>query len=164
MNRLVLVLSVTAALVLAACGSSPSTVSPSPTVRPVTTVVPSTAPSSVASVGSQTDTPWGRIWDTLPPGFPPVPGSTPSDEAATGAASATLVVDGNAARSIATSLRTALEAAGFRTEALSGPLEDGTYVLESVGTPTGCKVEVKASPLGSVTTVTVMYGSVCPHG
>jgi hypothetical protein len=93
-----------------------------------------------------------------------ITGSTPSEEAATGPASATLVVDGNAAQAIATYLQGSLERAGFRTDGLTGPLEDGAYVLDASGSPAGCMVQVTAAPLGTVTKVTIMYGAVCPHG
>ena len=119
--------------------------------------------AGAASQASQTDTAWGRIWDTLPGGFPAIPGSTPTD-ATDGPASAVLVVQGDAAKSIATSMQAALSAAGFRTEGLSGPLEDGSYVLDTAGAPAGCVVQVTAKPLGGVTTVTIMYGAVCQHG
>lgn len=157
-----------AGVLLAACGSSVSTASPSPSTRALVSAPPSTVASgsvssSPVSAAGQTDTAWGRIWDTLPTGFPPIAGATPGD-AANGPASASVVVQGNAAKSIATNMRAALEAAGFRTQGLSGPLEDGSYVLDSVGTPTGCLVQVTAAPIGGVTTVMIMYGALCPHG
>ena len=173
-SRLALGLTLGTAVVLAACGS---TASPSPSVQSTggassTTSVPSTQPSqassakpatSAKSATAQTDTDWGLIWDTLPTGFPTYPGATPSEEASTSAASATLVVTGNVAKGVATSMQTQLEAAGYRTEGLDGPLENGGYVLDSVGSPDGCQVQVTAAPLGGVTTVTIMYGAACPH-
>jgi hypothetical protein len=170
MHRIMLGLSLVAAIAVAACGSSGATTSPGSSVTPLASAGPTAASASssaAAAAGSvaagQTDTAWGRIWDTLPGGFPAITGSTPT-EAADGPASATLVVQGNAAKAIATSMQTALEAAGFRTEGLSGPLEDGTYVLDAAGTPAGCLVQVTAKPLGGLTTVTILYGAVCPHG
>lgn len=170
-HRLVAGLCLFAGVLLAACGSSVSTAPPSPSTRPPASAA-SAAPSTIASgsvssspvsAAGQTDTAWGRIWDTLPTGFPPIAGATPGD-AANGPASASLVVQGNAAKSIATNMQAALEAAGFRTQGLSGQLEDGSYVLDSVGTPTGCLVQVTAAPIGGVTTVMIMYGALCPHG
>jgi hypothetical protein len=154
------------ALAVTACGSSavssrPGTVAPS-----ATPAAPSGAASGAASAAgdaSQTDTDWGRIWDALPPGFPTYPGSTTADDAATGPASATLVVDGDAAKAIGTWMASHLEAASYRTESISGPLEDGSYVVESVGATSGCRVQVKAAPLGSLTTINVMYGAACPN-
>jgi hypothetical protein len=116
-----------------------------------------------ASLADQTDTDWGRIWDTLPSGFPTYAGSTPAGETAPGAASATLAVDGNAAADITTWMQTKLASASYTTEGLSGPLEDGSYVLDLIGPEPGCRVQVLAAPLGSMTTVTIMYGAACPH-
>jgi hypothetical protein len=129
---------------------------PAPSVAP--TVQASTAPAA-----GQTDTAWGRIWDSLPAGFPSVPGSTPAEEAATGPASATLAVDGTDASAIAAALKAQLEAAGFTTEAFNGPAEDGGFVLESAGTVAGCKVQATVAPLGGLTIVTILYGAACPN-
>jgi hypothetical protein len=170
LSRRAIGLGLVATFALAACTSaatsSPSTAASVPSTAP-SPARASVAPSLGASSGStagQTDTDWGRIWDTLPSDFPKVTGSTPSDETATGPASATLVVNGDAAKAIATSMQARLEAAGYTTAGLSGPLEDGSYVLESTGSAAGCKVQVTAKPLGSVTTVTILYGAACPHG
>ena len=152
-------------LFIAACSTSGATASnaASPTAGPVTAATSSAAPetSGTLTIG-QTDTEWGRIWDALPAGFPKIPGSTPSDETATGPASATLTVDGNVAKAVAMTTESNLKAAGYRTDALSGPLEDGTYTLEMTGSAAGCRIMVTAKPTGSLTTVTVLYGAVCP--
>jgi hypothetical protein len=154
------------AIALAACGSPGKTSGPS--AAPASTVAAS-PPARASAVTSsepeagQTDTGWGRIWDSLPTGFPAYPGSTPADEASTGPASATLAVDGDAAKSIGSWMATHLEQASYRTVELSGPLEDGSYVLESVGPAPSCRVQVTAIPLGSLTTETVMYAAACPH-
>jgi hypothetical protein len=163
-KRRILALGLTASLVIAGCGSGSSSSSPSASAPAVTSPSPSAATASGGtSTTSQTATEWGRIWDTLPAGFPAIAGSTPSEEAANGPASATLTVNGNAAQAIATSMQSQLETMGYRTAGLQGPLEDGSYVLESLGAAKGCIVQVTAKPLGGVTTVTVMYGAVCPH-
>ena len=161
--HLVIGLSVVAAIALAACSSAGSSASPSPSSPPRAAVTPTAAAGSQGTA-SQSDTDWGRIWDSLPSGFPTIAGSTPSEEAATGPASATFTVNGNAAKTIATTLQTQLMAAGYTTVALGGPLEDGTYTLDMSGQPAGCILQVKAAPLGSVTTVTILYGATCPHG
>jgi hypothetical protein len=85
------------ALAVVACGASKASATPytSPTTSliPPVTSGPSDLPSGSPATG-QTDTEWGRIWDSLPAGFPAVAGSKASEEAATGPASATLVADG----------------------------------------------------------------------
>ena len=59
-------------------------------------------------------------------------------------------------------MQSELERATYSTEALSGPLEDGSYVLDSTGTAPGCRVQASIAPLGGLTTVTVLYGASCP--
>lgn len=159
-------LATTVAFALAACGSTTPTApnaTPRPTPSPAVSALP-TLTGSAAPVAGQTDTAWGRIWDSLPTGFPTYPGSTPSEEASTGPASATLAVQGADAKTIATALRSQLEAAGYTTEGLNGPAEDGGYVLESTGTTAGCKVQATVAPLGGLTIVTILYGADCPNG
>jgi hypothetical protein len=118
--------------------------------------------ASPSPLAGQTDTDWGRIWDSLPAGFPTYPGSTPAEEAASGPASAVLVVQGVAAKTVADWMQSKLEAATYSTDALSGPLEDGSYVLDSAGPAPGCRVQVSVAPLGGLTVVTVRYGASCP--
>jgi len=161
-SRFAIALSLVAVFVLAACGSGASSAAPSATGVASRSTPPSVAPSSGIAAG-QTDTEWGRIWDTLPIGFPSYPGSTPAEETATGPASADLVVDGVDAKGIATVLQTLLRQAGYTTVGLSGPLEDGSYVLDMTGSAAGCKVQVSATPTGGLTTVTILYGAACPH-
>jgi hypothetical protein len=165
-NRLFIGLVTALVVALGACSSAGSPASPSPSSLSAIAATPTTsaAATNTGSATSQSDTDWGRIWDRLPSSFPTIAGSTPSEESASGPASATFTVNGNAAKTIATSLQTQLEAAGYTTVALGGPLEDGTYTLDMAGQPAGCLLQVKAAPLGSVTTVTILYGATCPHG
>ena len=166
MNRSISSLIVIATLVLAACGSG----SPSGSTASVAPPAPSTAPSSAASTASgtasetgQTDTEWGRIWDTLPRKFPQIPGARPSEEAATGPASATFVIGGDVSRQVAAALVTLFASAGFPTGGLGTPLENGAYVLEATGPTPGCKMQVTVEPKGGDTLVTILYGADCPH-
>ena len=156
------------AIGLAAC--EPGSSSPSPAASEVgssASVAPASGSSSqdasAAAPAGQTDTAWGRIWDSVPATFPTYPGATPAEEAATGPASATLAVSGADARSIAAWMQSALERATYSTEALNGPLEDGSFVLASSGPAPGCRVQVSIAPLGGLTTVTVLYGAACPN-
>ncbi len=166
-TRLALGLTLATVFVLAACGSGASTAASSPTSAAGSAAADSARPTLTGSAGpaaGQTDTDWGRIWDTLPSDFPKYPGATPGQETAAGPASANLVVDGLVANGIATFMQAHLQSAGYKTEGLSGPLEDGTYVLDMVGPVADCSVEITAAPTGSLTTVTILYGADCPHG
>jgi hypothetical protein len=60
-------------------------------------------------------------------------------------------------------LQARLEAAGYTTVGLGGPLEDGTFTLDMTGSPAGCMLQIRAAPTGGLTTVTILYGAACPH-
>ena len=160
-----------AAITLAACGpdagasagpsDAPATTGPTTAPTPILSTEPVEPGRSSAPPASQTDTDWGRIWDALPAGFPRYPGGTTADDATPDPVSAAYIVPGADAATIADWMQTTLETATYSTEALSGPLEDGSYVLDSVG-ETDCRVETRIVPLDEMTLVTVLYGSACP--
>lgn len=160
-------------LILAACGPAPTeapigSTAPSATATsddgsaaPSPSVEVSGAPASSPAADTQTDTAWGRIWDGVPAGFPVFPGSTVAGDTSPEPVSATYSVANDDTAVIATWMQAALENASYRTEALSGPLEDGSFVLEMVGQG-DCRVQVIVVPMGGVTFVTVRYGAACP--
>jgi hypothetical protein len=111
-----------------------------------------------ASGMTQTNTAWGRIWDALPRSFPIYPGSTPTTEIGA-PASGQFIVPTNVATATAWT-KSALDATGLRTT-VSGPLEDGSTRLDSVG-QAGCVVETTIVRTGGLTTMTVLYGATCP--
>jgi hypothetical protein len=156
-------------VMLGACDPG-STSAPSSTVKASVSpaasgpAVPSTTSSGGVGAVGQTDTEWGRIWDAVPDGFPRYAGSTAGDEGATGPASAIVLVQTADAKGIATFFQTALQDAGYTTDGLSGPLEDGGYFLDMTGPTAGCKLQVTAAPTGGLTTVTILYGAACPFG
>jgi len=147
-----------------AASTSPAVASSSPLAPPTADTTPVPVPSvGPAATPGQTKTAWGTIWDAVPPGFPRYPGSEPTETGA-GPASATLSVPANVSM-VATWMQSALERAGYSTEAMSGPFEDGSMVIDSVGpTSAQCRVETKIAPLGGTTVVTVLYGAACPPG
>ena len=166
-NRFACGLTLLAIVMIAACGSSApasttASSSGSTAPSPGASAAPSTA-SSAATGAGQTDTEWGRIWDTLPDSFPEIPGARPTDEAAADPASARFVIAGDVARLVATALVTQLASEGFPTAGLGAPLEDGSYVLDATGPTSDCKVQVTVSPKGGETFVTILYGAACPH-
>jgi hypothetical protein len=66
---------------------------------------------------------------------------------------------------IAPFLQAALEGAGYSTEALSGPFEDGSMTIDSVGPDSlDCRVRTTIAPAGDTTLVTVLFGAACPLG
>jgi predicted small lipoprotein YifL len=166
MNRILSGLVVIATCALAACGAGGPSGSPISTATAAPSGAPSSAAASVAGDGvgaGQTDTEWGRIWDTLPDSFPQIPGARSTDEASADPASARFVVAGDVARLVATALDAQLANSGFPTAGLGAPLEDGSYVLDATGPTPDCKVQVTVSPKGGETFVTILYGAACPH-
>jgi hypothetical protein len=174
-NLLLLVI-FSAALTVAACGTDNQTASAGTSGAPsvISSAVPSPAPSAGASApdasapegsaatGSQTDTEWGRIWDNVPAGFPTYPGSTIADDTGEEPVSARYAIAGGGdPAEIASWMQASLETATFSTESLSGPLEDGSFVLDSVGDGE-CRLQVTITPMGGLTFVTVRYGAACP--
>ena len=156
-------LAVVLAVALAACGGP----SPEPPASPSGVTVPSLTPvpnqsgaPSVPGDVSQTDTDWGRIWDALPPSFPVYAGSVPTETGQQGPVSAEFAVP-DGPEVVTTWLQAALEGAGYSTEALSGPLEDGSRVIDSVGDE-GCRVETLIAPMSGTTHVAVRFGADCP--
>jgi hypothetical protein len=110
---------------------------------------------------TQTDTEWGRIWDAVPAGFPIYPGAVESEEASGAPVSAWFSVGETATDKIVTWLQQQLELATYSTVALSGPLEDGAFVIDSVG-EAGCQLETTVKPAGGRTLIAVRYGAACP--
>jgi hypothetical protein len=156
-----------AAFIVGACNLTTPTPSPSSAPASVASVAPSAeasnspGPSNPAPQVGQTDTDWGRIWDALPAAFPVYPGAAPAEQAESDPVSATFALEGQETKTVAAWMQSELERATYTTEALSGPLEDGSFVLTSTGSA-GCRVQVSAAPLGSLTIVTVRYGAACP--
>jgi hypothetical protein len=144
-----------------AAGSPGASGGPSATATVALTPVPGgvTDPPSPTPM-STTETEWGAIFDGLPAGFPVYPGALVADPIE-GAASGAFSI-GADAQTIATWYQAALERAGFSTETLSGPFEDGQIVIDSVGTPTTCRVQTTIRPLSGTTHVSVLYGADCP--
>jgi hypothetical protein len=142
-------------------GGSPSGSAPATSSQPATSA-PSAAGSVSASpnrLPTQSTVEWGRIWDALPPGFPRPAGAVPSDNGDAVSGAFDLPEDVATASGV---MQGALEAAGFRTVGVSGPLEDGSVVIDSTGPSPGCRVQTTIVRHGGVTMMTVLYGASCP--
>jgi len=157
----VLVLSAVALLV--ACGPQRATNGsppiPAGTLAPALTAVPGgAAPSGPPTT---TETEWGTILDRLPPGFPVHPDAVPV-ESPEGPASGAFAV-GAGGPELTQWYQAALELAGYSTVALSGPLEDGSTVIDSVGpTSTACRIRTTITPRSGMTMVTILVDAACP--
>ena len=65
---------------------------------------------------------------------------------------------------VATWYRDALEGLGYSTMGLSGPLEDGSRVLDSQGDLPECRIQSTFRPAGGSTMITVLYAAGCAGG
>lgn len=155
------VLVVVVGLAMACVPASTSTIpSESAGPSPASNTDSSRSASADAPLVGQTDTSWGRIWDEVPQAFPLYPGGFPAGGTSE-SVSAALTLEGVEPRDVATWMQMQLERAMFTTEGLNGPLEDGSFVLDAVGSG-GCRIQVGAAPLGSLTSLIVRYGAECP--
>jgi hypothetical protein len=156
---------VIAGVALAACGGTGTASTPAPPAPsgaptdPATTAPPASAPASAGT--GQTDTEWGVIWDGVPEGFPRYTGARDADDATAQPVSDAYVVEGGDPAEMAAWLQAAMEGATYSTEGLSGPLEGGDFVLDSVGDE-GCRIQTSIVPQGGLVLVTVRYGADCP--
>jgi hypothetical protein len=153
-----LVMTASLMLLLGACGSRAQS-SPESTAAP-STIAPSESVAASPDAG-QTDTEWGRIWDTVPGDFPVFPGAAPADDGGGEPVSARFAVEGGDPEAIATWLQDALEQAMFSTLGLNGPGEDGGFVIDSTGDGE-CRIQTSVTPLGGQTFVSIRYGADCP--
>jgi len=157
-RRLVVVLF--AGLLAAACGSGAPSLAPEGGSSTPAVSAPASEPVAAGS-SDQTETEWGTIWDAVPAGFPTYPGSQAAEVGAD-PASEVRVIDGAEAAAVASWMDERLRAAAFRSDGLSGPFEDGSYVVDASG-EAGCRVQVRVAPTGGLTTITVLYGAACPR-
>jgi alkanesulfonate monooxygenase SsuD/methylene tetrahydromethanopterin reductase-like flavin-dependent oxidoreductase (luciferase family) len=95
----------------------------------------------------------------MPAGAKPADPGDPADGPVSGA----FVVDGTPA-DVARQMQAGLTAAGYSTEALSGPFEDGSLVVDSVGPDPACRVQTRVRGLGGTTMITILFGAACPWG
>jgi hypothetical protein len=145
------------ALTAVACGTTGT-----PSSAAVGSAAPTAGTTPSSATDDQTDTDWGRIWDTLPSGFPMYPSAARSEEARAGPSSGVYVVVGKNPSVVVTWFENALQAASYSTETPSGPLEDRGYVLDATGTA-GCRMELTIAPLGGLTSLKILYGAACRH-
>ena len=162
------------ALLVGACAGSTTSPAASPgtsatpaatasqAAGPSLTPVPggaSTAPATPEPSLTTTETAWGTIVDSVPGDFPVYPDATVTD-AAGGPVSGAWAVQATAG-TVATWYRQALAAAGYSSNDLSGPLEDGSYTVDTKSDLPECRIQTTARPQGDITLITVLFGAGC---
>ena len=140
--------------------ASPSAVPSAPANAELTPVPGGTTAVEPSGTPTQTDTAWGRIWDAVPVSFPRLEASLPADSVS-GPVSAAFVVGAGPADVTAT-MKRLLDGEGGYTTDQSGPLEDGSFVLDSTGPWEGCRVQTTVTPQSGTTLMTILYGAGCP--
>jgi hypothetical protein len=144
---------------VAGCTMTPTA---APVRRPATLgTAPPIEPTPVTGNATVVESPWGPIWDAIPPEFLIFPGAQPIEIAEP--VSAALIHPAQAASpaDIANAYVTDLAMGGWRTIA-NGPIEDGSIVVDAVRDGTSCRAQVRATPLGGIVRITVLYGADCP--
>jgi hypothetical protein len=171
-----LLLASTLAVLLAGCSgaleSATADAKPTPAPTPVPTpsslpqtqapddLTPSPTPPPSEPALTTTETDWGTIVDSVPSDFPVYPDAKSADAIDTGPVSAAWTVAASAA-DVATWYRRALAATGYSTNDRSGPLEDGSFTVDTSSDLPECRILTTARPLGDRTLITVMFGAGC---
>jgi hypothetical protein len=149
-------------------GTGPElTQAPPPT--PIVAVSPGTSVESAEPTdppdvpgGGTTQTPWGRILDSVPEGFPVYPGASPADAPDGPVSGAWLARDGIDV--VVRWYQTAFADAGYSNGDLSTPGEDGSLVLDTVSDLPECQIRTTFRPAAGSTMIRVLYGAGCAGG
>jgi hypothetical protein len=151
--------------------ASPSAAAHVTSATPSATTAAAASPAVAASPAGATAKPtrrpststlaWGKIWDALPASFPTPVDAEPTQTGDGGASSATLAVP--LSPSAASDWYSgALPDAGYSVEGATGPLENGGYILDAVGSNPDCRAQVTLTRAGAGTTATILFGAACP--
>jgi hypothetical protein len=146
------------AIALTACAAPTTTPTAAPT-SPAT--APPIEPTPVTGNPVVIQSAWGPIWDAVPGEFLVFPGAQPVEIDEPVSAALDHPAQAASPADVAGAYVTALTAAGWRT-VVDGPIEDGSVVVDAVRDGTACRAQVRATPLGGIVRVTVLYGADCP--
>jgi len=126
-----------------------------PGTPPLAEPTPATGPATVVQ------SPWGPIWDAVPPEFLVFAGAQPVEIDAPVSAALDHPAQAASPSDVAGAYVTDLGIAGWQTTS-DGPLEDGSMVVDAVRDGASCQAQVRATPLGGVVRITILYGAACP--
>jgi hypothetical protein len=152
------------AILFLALGAAACTLGPTETPQ-VTPSSPGTAPpfepTPVTGNPTVIDSPWGQIWDAIPPEFLIFAGAEPVEIDEPVSAALDHPAQAASAADIVNAYVTDLGLRGWRT-VLNGPIEDGSILVDAVRDGTTCRAQVRATPLGGIVRIAVLYGAGCP--
>jgi hypothetical protein len=122
---------------------------------------PPIEPTPVTGDATVIESPWGPIWDAVPPAFLVFAGAQPVEIDEPVSVALDHPAQAASPADIANAYVTDLTIGGWRT-VVSGPIEDGSIVVDAVRDGTACRAQVRATPFGGIVRITVLYGSGCP--
>jgi hypothetical protein len=122
---------------------------------------PPLEPTPVTGDASVIESPWGPIWDAIPAEFLIFAGAQAVEIEEPVSAALDHPAQAASPADIANAYVTDLAIGGWRTVA-DGPIEDGSIVVDAVRDGTTCRAQVRATPLGGIVRITVLYGADCP--
>jgi hypothetical protein len=142
----------------AACDSPPT--APATPANPATPpLLEPTPPNGPASVVQSA---WGPIWDDAPREFLLFAGAQPVELDEPVSLALDHPAQAASPEDIAQAYVTDLDVGGWRA-VRTGPLEDGRVVVDATRDGTSCRAQVRATPLGGVVRITILYGAECPR-
>ena len=122
---------------------------------------PPIEPTPATGNAAVIETPWGPIWDAVPPEFLVFAGAQPVEIEEPVSAALDHPAPAASPADIANAYVTDLAIGGWRT-VMNGPIEDGSIVVDAVRDGTTCRAQVRATPLGGIVRIAVLYGAGCP--
>lgn len=142
---------------VAGCSTPPNTTqtpAAGPATPPPMEPTPETGPATVIQSS------WGPIWDAVPPELLVFAGAEPveiDDPVSIALDHPAQAADPEA---VVQAYLIDLEAGGWRA-VMDGPLDDGSAVVDAARDDTSCRLQVRATPLGGVVRITILYGADC---
>lgn len=134
--------------------ASPSTRTPHGTAPPI-------EPTRVTGNATVIGSPWGLIWDAGPPEFLVFAGAQPVEIEEPVSAALDHPAQAASPTDIANAYVTDLAIGGWRT-VMNVPMEDGSIVVDAIRDGTTCRAQVRATPLGGIIRITILFGADCP--
>jgi hypothetical protein len=122
---------------------------------------PPIEPTPVTGNATVIASPLGPIWDAVPPEFLLFAGARPVEIDEPVRVALDHPAQAASPADIANAYVADLGIGGWRT-VVNGPIEDGSIVVDAVRDGSTCRAQVRATPLGGIVRITVLYGAGCP--